>query len=359
MAVFQGYNQEYVDAAASRQMLVFSSQISANPQKFYVRNAPYAWGFWADVEHWSEVYASYICQKVAPYKVAHSGSTGGAGSYNGRDRKFGLFFTSDPGQPGLHLFRDQVKKKLTKCGVTWAAEGTFPESGFVINNRDAGDEQAAAIAAFRQAEVTTVLYLGGVEGKFSHAAQKVGYFPEIIVAGDGRNDDAADSTFQDQEVWKNAWVVSANLREDRHEERPGYKAAKFADPTIDEDAAGYAASLYYDFFMLFQGIQVSGPNLNPQKIDQGFHAIPSKSSDDPYIAACFFDPNDYTCVKDSTELWWDPTGAREGSSRLGCWRMVRGATRYLAWKWEGKDDVFRNRSDACHGRGGNYQQRTA
>ena len=40
-------------------------------------------------------------------------------------------------------------------------------------------------------------------------------------------------------------------------------------------------------------------------IDEGFHAIPEKPSVDPFIAAFFFDPGDYTSVKDAAEQWWD------------------------------------------------------
>lgn len=355
-AVFNGYNEEYVDAAAARGMLVFSSNVTSHTSAFYQRNAPLAWGFWPDVEHWADLYVSYVCKKVAPYPVSHSGAAGGAGGFNGQRRVFGLFHTSDAKEVGLQRFYNLVKAGLNKCGVEVAAQGTFPQSRFIVNNSDAGDEQTQAIAQFQQAGVTTVLYLGGVEGKFTQLADAQKYYPEIVVAGDLYNDNIGNARLQNQNVWKNAWAMSYQLREDRRSEQPGYRAARDGDPNLDEDAAGFAADSYRDFFMLFQGIQVAGPKLNPENINKGFHALPERTSDSPYVASCFFDPDDYSCVKDAQEVWWDTTGHPQASNTPGCWRMVRGGERFLAGKWEGADDVFGATSQApCNGRGGTYQ----
>lgn len=355
-AVFNGYNEEYVDAAAARGMLVFSSNIATHTNEFYRRNAPLAWGFWPDVEHWAQLYTSYVCQKVAPYKVSHSGGPNGVGSFNGKPRKYGLFYTSDEKEVGLQRFFQLVKAGIRRCGITDPVEGTYPQSRFIVNNSDTGEEQQAAIAKFQAAGVTTVLYLGGVEGKFTQSADGVKYYPEIVLAGDLYNDNIANARLQNPNVWKNAWAVSYQLREDRRSEQPGYIAALEGDPSLDEEAAAFAADFYRDFFMLFQGIQVSGPRLNPKNIDQGFHAITERSSDSSRVAACFFDPGDYSCVKDSQEVWWDVDGKPEASNTPGCWRMVRGGQRYLANKWEGADDVFGPEKDApCNGRGGTYR----
>jgi hypothetical protein len=109
--------------------------------------------------------------------------------------------------------------------------------------------------------------------------------------------------------------------------------------------------------MLFQGIQVAGPKLTPESVDQGFHAIPERPSGDPFTAAFFFDEGDYTSIKDSAEQWWDPQGKAAGSNQPGCFRMVRNGARALAGQWKGKDDVFANPSDPCNGYSGTIQLR--
>lgn len=362
LALFGGNNEEYVDALASRGVLVFSSVISTHVAEFYQRNAPFAWGFWPDIEHWAKSYSTYVCTKVNGGTAIHARPPQGERDLHGihnAPRKYGFFYTTDAGQPGLIHFRRLVKKQLAACGIQPAAEGSFPQSRFIINNNDPGTDQQAAVANFIDKGVTTVLYLGGVEGKFSTHAHARKYYPEIVLAGDLFNDNTSNARFQQQDVWRNAWAVSYQVREDRQEERFGYRAAKEGDPNLDEDAAGFAAEFYRDFFMLFQAIQVPGPELTPTKVDQGFHAIPARHSENPYIAACFFDPGDYSCVKDAMEIWWDPEGRRPNSNQPGCWRMVEGGQRYLAGTWKGDDgDVFAKK-DPCQGRGGSYAYRLA
>ncbi|MBI4728680.1 MAG: hypothetical protein HY775_04160 [Acidobacteria bacterium] len=349
-----GLNEEYVNAAAARGMLVFSSQVTTYTNSFYRKNAPLAWGFWPDMEHWAALYSSYVCTKVNPYPTAHTGGPNGVGTMNGNPRKFGLFYTTDPTQPGLKRFRQVVEGQLRKCAmdVDNMPRGTFPESGPAVNRSDTGVDQQQAVAKFKSEGVTTVLYLGGLETKFSQDADALEYYPEILVAGDLNNDVWATARLQNQATWGNAWTVSYQMRQDRPEERPGYQAAVEGDPGLDDAGRTWAADFYRDFFMLFQGIQVAGPRLTPKAMSQGFHAIPPKDSTNPFVAACFYDTGDYTCVKDAAETWWDVDGRRPASNDPGCWRQVRGGRRSIAWHWPGRDDVFGNPSDPCNGYGG-------
>lgn len=361
-AVFGGYNENYVGSAAARHAMVFSSQVAAHSSSFYNENAGYAWGFWPDVEHWADMYGSYMCQRVKGTKVLQSGDDSGQRGFNGSPRKYGLLSTDDNGWPGLKHFASVVKQKLRDCGISWVAEQTYPKCCYKIDATDDGTWATKAIGAFQDAGVNTVLYLGGSESHFSTTANTLGFFPEIILAGDLDNDDYSNANLENKTVWKNTRVVTGQLREDVDSLRPGYQAAKEGDPSLDDNAARYAAEIYRDFFQLFTGIQVSGPHLTPQNVDKGFHAVKPKKSVDPLTAACFFDPHDYTCVKDAQVSWWDPNGQREEQSGLGCWRMVEDGTRYLAGTWQeaSDDDLFdstRRPPVPCNGRTGTHRER--
>ncbi len=363
-ATFSGHNQAFQDAMASRGVLAFTQE-SALPNEFFRKNAPNSWGFWPDVERWAPMYASYVCTRVAPHVVRRYGNPPGLGSPNNEERKFGLWYTTDPGEPGLRRFADEVKKHLRDCGVEWETEATFPKARFTVDNTDPGREQTEAVARFREADVTTVLWLGGIEGKFSQAADAQKYYPEIVIAGDLDLDNNVAARHQNPNVWQNAFGTSFQIRMDRPEANPGHRAYREADPRAARDEARYASRDYRDHFMLFQAIQVAGPRLTPESVDQGFHAIPEKESTDPYIAAFFFDPGDYTSVKDSMEIWWDPDGippggADEGSASgaTGCYRMVSEGHRYLAGRWPQGDEVFVN-EDPCNGYEGARRARLA
>jgi hypothetical protein len=228
----------------------------------------------------------------------------------------------------------------------------FSHACCAVDNSDPGTDASQAIAKFVQDGVTTVLYLGGTESKFSDAAGKVGYYPEIVLAGDLSNDNNFAATTQDQTVWKNAWGESEQLRTDVRQSEPAYQAAYEGNPNLSASAGAAASDFYQDIFMTFVGIQIAGPRLTPQSVSQGFHAIPSKQSTNPYVASCFFDPNDFTCVKDAMEVWWNPSGQRQGSNQPGCWEMALGGKRYLPDKWPGGDDAFNLNDSSCVGEGG-------
>ncbi len=356
-ATFNGFNAEYQTAMAQLGVLSFASTEGSLPASFYRKIAPLAWGFYPDVEHWSDMYSSYVCQKVWPYPVRRFNN--GQGPENGQKRRIGLWWANDPANPDLKLFADLVKQKLRRCGVTWVTESTYSKTGYAIDGQDTGTEGTQAVARFSSADVTTVLYMGGVETRFANSADAARYYPEIVIAGDLDVDSNAIGRLQNQNVWRNAWGQTFHVRINRFEDSPGYRAFKEGDPSGDDSAAVVSREPYRDFFMLFQAIQVAGPRLTPEQIDEGFHALPEKPSVDPFVAAFFFDVGDYTSVKDSAEEWWDPNGRPVGGgAQPGCWRMVNEGRRYLSGKWGGKDDAFKNPNDPCTAYGGSFRLRT-
>jgi hypothetical protein len=294
---------------------------------------------------------------VAPHTVRRFGNPPGAGPPNGSARKLGLYYTSDPGEPGLKHFVGLVKQQLEACGANWVTEATFPRNGFVTDGGDSGQAQINAVNTFQSNDVTTVLWLGGVEGRFSQTADGARYYPEIVFADDLDLGNNVTARNQNPNVWRNAWGMHFQMRFDKPEDQAAYTAYREGDPQgAKRPEARYADDVYRDHFMLFQAIQVAGPRLTPESVDQGFHAIPENHSSSPYVAAFFFDPGDYTSVKDSTEIWWDPSGVPPGgadtgstSGATGCYRMVQEGRRYLAGEWPRADEVFTNPNDPCTG----------
>ena len=361
-ATFNGFNQEYQTAMTQLGSLTFSSTEAGLPNEFFRRNAPLAWGFWPDIEHWEALFSSYLCQKVIPHPVKRF--NGGVGPQNGQPRKFGIFYPVDPAEPDLQTFAELLIGDMRRCGAE-PVESTYSVTGFAVDSADTGTEAAEAAAFFQSEGVTTVIYVG-TEGRLSNALDAIRYYPEIVVAGQLDNDNNFFGQVQNQNAWRNAWAMTYHIRINRLEDSPGYRAYKEGDPagaTNPNDSAGVSArDSYRDHFMLFQGTQVAGPRLTPESIDKGFHAIPERPSGSPYAPAFFFDEGDYSSVKDAMEAWWDPGGRSRGggtpSNRPGCWRVVRGGQRFLAGRWEGGDDVFVNGNDPCTGYDGSIRTRT-
>jgi hypothetical protein len=357
-ATFGGFNQEYDEAMTQLKVLVFSSSLGSLPNAYYRKNAPLSWAFFPDIEHWAGLYSTYVCTKVAPYPVRHYGNPPGVGPPNGGKRKFGLWYTVDPGSPQFTQFAQLVRTQLkSQCGIV-AVEATYSKDGYATDASDTGAEGAQGAAKFQSENVTTVLYLGGTETRFSDSADAVHYYPEIVLAGNLSNDNNFIGQVQNQNVWQNAWDMTYHIRIHRLEDSPGYRAYKEGDPSGDAAAGTFARDDYRDNFMLFQGIQVAGPRLSPQSVDSGFHAISPKLSANPYSPALYFDAGDYTMMKDGMEGWWDPQGHPEsGGNQPGCWRLPLSGKRFTAGHWPAGDDAFKNPADPCTGYGGSIRVR--
>jgi hypothetical protein len=119
----------------------------------------------------------------------------------------------------------------------------------------------------------------------------------------------------------------------------------------DNEVRADACPIYADLRQLFTGIQVAGRLLGPSSVDRGFHAIPSVESKDPRVPACFYETNDYTCVKDTVAEWWDPNSTAPNFNSAGCWRMAESAKRYVFGTYPKRDaQVAKNTTtDPCNG----------
>jgi hypothetical protein len=344
-----GFTQAYQEAMAQRGVLVLDA-VKPENRDFYARNAPRLWNFWPDVENWADAYTNYVCDKVKDSKVSH-------GPFSGQPRVYGTLGTNDPAFKNYQNFRSLALQGLSGCGIQSKADLLFPFSGFWFDNSRRRQMQSQAVtncAAFQDADVNTILWIGGVETHHSEACDAINYYPEVVVAGEGDHDGRGYATRQEQTFWANAWSYSFQVKEDNREAGPGWQAYKEADP--DGTNERWAIPLYRPTFMTFTAIQVAGPKLRPDTVDAGFHAIQRRRSTDPYVASLFFHPNDYSAVKDGTELWWNPN-KESPDNHPGCYQMVRAGQRFLYDEWNlargaGIDVVGYNANEPCTNYGG-------
>ena len=346
---------EFVEQMAGQSALNFG-MTGARPADFFRAYPGYIWGYTPSLEEQAAIFSSHVCQKVVPNPVESSGN-GDAG----QPRKFGMLI---PEEPDTTIdFAGEVRRRIEDCGATIEVVGRYPAGQTTYGT---GNDAAAAqnMAAFQQAGVTTVIWPKGHETKHSGAAARLGYLPEWLLAGDLQHEGRTTTAAQDQTAFDgHAFVVTTlplNL--------PGQTSpcAQAVDdyapdwPQLDQDyLCGLRPFFYTDTFQLFLGIQVAGPRLTAESLDRGMHAIPAIPSSAPNVPACFYNPGDYTCIKDAAVGWWDADGGTQtgDGGTPGCWRMMQGGLRHFAGQWpEGniqaqKDDA----SDPCHDHGGGFQ----
>jgi hypothetical protein len=335
-----GNSEVYLNEMARRGVLNFGSRIGRTA-KFFASYPRLIWGFTPTVEVQAQQYASLICRQVKGRPTRFSGNSG----QNGKPRKFGLLHNVNPAYPAYQLFTKLAVAQMKACGVVIAKDQTYQATGAVSSDPrthpDAPQIAAQNMAAFQQAGVTTILWTQGFEAEHGRAGAKISYLPEIILAGDGGFDSWQSNVFQDQQAWAHAWVVTNYALEPPWQSARCYRAEKEADPNMDENDAHVGCNqgnFYGDLRQLFTGIQVAGPRLNPESIDRGLHAIPPVPSSDPSLQACYYDPGDYTCVKDAAVMWWDPAARHGGTQpQSGGYRMPERGRRYLRNEWPSRE----------------------
>lgn len=353
--IFSGFVNDYLDALARRNVMLFEGYTGIargwepNPAAFFQRYSPQVWSFTPDVEHWAENYSSYVCTKMPPGSVVKH-ATGGVGTdgrlFNESPRRFGFISTTDPRYPGVQLFAKKAMEAMkSKCGIDPPPEAraTYPGHGMECCRLDASQAAAQNAAKLKQANVTTLLWLGGGDIPFTgQAADEIKWYPEVVYAGDGVLERNQWGRLQNQNFFRNAWVVSHQRRQLTLESSPSIQACMSGGHGLKITNCELGETFYPSYFALFQAIQAAGPRLTPRSVDRGMRAIPRFSSTHPDIASCFYEPGDNTCTKDSMEMWWDPNTPAPGRNQPGCFRLVQGGRRYLPSDWTSTDEVFTN-----------------
>jgi len=239
--------------------------------------------------------------------------------------------TTDEDWPGLIKLAELVQQQVEACGGKIEMTANYPNCCLAMNNNENPDFAATNMREFQQAGITTILWTGGIDGHHGRAAAAQGYYPEWIVLGDGTLDTNHPVRLSSNTAAfdGHAIAVSAEPYEPGLEQQLCYQALREAGAFRPKSDMHWMCEPYRNLTQLFTGIQVAGPRLGPSSVDKGYHAIPPVRSQDVQVPACFYDPGDYTCVKDTQAIIWDADGEAPGDNRPGCWRAIQGGKRYL------------------------------
>jgi len=343
---------DYLRTIAGHGVLNFGS-MEGRPASFFGEHPGLIWSYTASIDEKAKLYGSYVCAEIVDEPVSFS-----ANADVGQPRRLGMLRTTDDRYPGFQLFAEVARQHIEDCGGKFVADVTFPVADRVHGNRSDTAESNSTVGPGNIAEfvangVTTVIWPQGYETDHTHAARRANYLPEWVIAGDGRHEGYLGAQQQEQSVLDtHAFVVTGQPLEGETEETACFQAFEEAAPGHPDVSFTCAIhqDWYHDLRQLFTGIQVAGPRLEPRSIDRGFHAIPAIASTDPRVPACFYNPGDYTCVKDGVAMWWDADATAPGANTPGCWRMPEAGRRYFAGDWPRADAASRmSDDDPCNG----------
>ena len=334
---------EYLKAVNAHGSLGFGNPISAAQD--YNSSPGYLWSFRPTADERARVLADYVCSKALPYPASFSGNPG----ENGKARRFGLLTLNDPSHPEISLLASDIETQLKRCGV----QILLHQYGDNYTDSAPGDAQLAAtnMANFKRQGITTIIRVLGPDFMHSTAGANLGYLPEWLVADDDSAIDANlnPSALQSQTSWSHAQMVTPRLLYGADQvEAPCADAIRSVSAQTPTADYGYYCYWYDQVRQYFTAIQVAGPRLNPSNLEQGMRAIPAHPSGTPLVPACFYDPGDFTCVKDAIAEWWDPSGIGDPGTN-GCWRAVNEGRRSLYGEWSHQDmRADRSTHDPCN-----------
>lgn len=330
-----GAGRPYVEAVARRGAMAFSSG-ELRSDEFYRNYAGLLWGYRPTTERVAALFTSYVCSNIVRKPVSFSGED----QYTGGPRKLGLLGVREP--PAMKELTDEVRKGVTACGGSFAVERDLQDVRF--SGPEPTQEARENVAAFAGADVTTII-APAVDNPGNHttAAGQIDYRPEWAV---GSVPGPAQS--QDNSVWSHSTLVTSNVRVDDPRGTYCHQAFAEAEPSAPAPDVDLMCrdGVYDDMRQLFTGLQVAGPRLSPSSVERGFRAIPAHRSSTPYVPACYYDPDDWSCVKDAMAVYWDAS-----ANVTGCYRMIEGGRRYRVREWPEGNVVERRRPDDPCNRG--------
>ena len=344
-----GNESDYVREMARRGVLNFGT-LAGKSQELFREYPKLIWGFDPTIEYQAKAFSSYVCSKVVGKPAVLAGLSA-TGDMRNRPRKLGLVHTTNDNHADRIRLAEMVQQQVEACGGEIAATATFADCCYVYDTRGDADAATTNMAQFSNDGITTILWPGGMEGYMANAAAAQRYEPEWIVLGDDLHDgnEQTRRARNGPAFHNRAILITPEVYSPAYKQQRCYQAYREADQSLNEqDLGAYVCGYYRNLFQLFVGIQVAGPRLGPTSVDKGYHAIPPSPSKDNQSPSCFYDPGDYTCVKDNQIEIWDNQEAAQ-DTRAGCWRIISDGARYFPGEYpEGNIDSNLSQIGPCN-----------
>jgi hypothetical protein len=280
------------------------------PNFWHQQHAPFDWSVATDGTKVATGAANYVLNKLCP---AGSPAAYAGGNLKNAPRKVAGI------APENELYKvsaDVFKQVLGPC-----------DSGQYYYQLDLGTESQQAanlVAQLKAGGYTTIVcgcdpifpvYLSG------QAAQQ-GYFPEFVEIGAALVDQDYVGQLYNQQFMAHTIGISPNAPTVPYTQTLGYAAYK----TQRTDEPSFFVNLIYEQMdMLAIGIQMAGPNLNPQTFQTGMFNFPPKQGP---AGMWGFGPTQYTTPNDVREVCWSATTVSPYNNKTGAYINANGNQRW-------------------------------
>ena len=300
--------EPYGDALARRQILNFGTPILS--REWYTARRPYSWSVLPDCSTLVEEATEFILKRLSGPTATRAG-----GDLKGKPRKITALA---PENAWYQECVGAAREILRAAGQDFDVEPI----AYRLDLTSMSNQAANLIPRLKAQGVTTLLC--GCDPVFpiflSGTANREKYYPEFV---SGYEQDFIgqlwDPTFQRQ-----SFGISplGQNNSQKPQETIGYAAFK---QMSDDEPAFSVDALYYQLYLFAIGVQMAGPDLNPETFEQGMFDYPEHYGP---AGLWGFGPQDYTPMDDYHEMYWDANAVSSYNGRTGAWKDPNPGKRY-------------------------------
>jgi hypothetical protein len=303
---------------------VVTYSLAQVPRVFYSERRPYMWSFTPDATTLVDMGAEYICKRLAGKPAKYTTDP----ALDLTKRKYGILAYDLPAYKDNSPRMQRLLQE--QCGIKIEPGA---DVRYTLEQGRAAD-LGAAVSKLAAARVTTVIYLGDLISAaiFTQEAQNQQYSPEWFLPGFGGVDTGDTPRAYVQAQWAHAFGFSVYEVPRPRAASECFRAYHSIDPANDPDT-NMCRYMWGHMVQLLGAIQETGPNLTPERFEQGQFRIPPTKPYPTWRIAGGYGPTDYTYPDYAAEIWWDPTATWGEDGGPGAYRWIDGGKRYRLGEW--------------------------
>src|SRR5579875_946390 len=310
-AELNGVTEPYDDALYHQHVVAFGAPyLSA---KWMGDRAPYEWSIATECNDVATTASEFGVKELG----AESGQTKAiyaGGSLQGQPRKYAVIAPDNP------WYQD-----CANAAIAYANAHGQPVTDDIQYQLDLAtlSSQASSVISKLSNDGITTVYCG-CDPIFpiylTSRAHEQGYYPEWVVVGVALTDTDIVGQLFDQSEWSHAIGISYAGPTLPAQATLGYAAYK----SVRSDEPAHEVDLIYaQMYEMAIGIQMAGPDLTPQTLEQGFRAYPGSIPNAPNaeFGTWLFPSGHYTPQIDSWIISWNPNKVSTYDNKQGAYQI--------------------------------------
>jgi len=328
-----GGTSPFSQCAANDKLMEFFGDAYYSETTFQAEN-PYVWSFTPDCQRIAANMADFIGSDLAGKKAIYAGDP----TLQASVRKFGVFIPNVPSYINCNGEPSSLQNKLleTKYHVPASQISQFFHYDLDIATFQQSAQQA--IVQFKAAGVTTIVLADDPFslGLLTAAAAQQDYHPEWLLQGSAATDtDNEGQTYNQAEIDNHMFGVSEASATNTIF-GPNSPAGKLYLKLTGHQIPAETDGNYPYLVEIFDALQAAGPDLTPQNVARGLHALPTLGAPQFSYGAWSWNTGpsgivgggDHTAVNDARLVYWAGNVTSPVNGKMGTFIPLFGGKRF-------------------------------